>query len=57
MRHNLIEIEKSLSLEIREWFPQDKLLKAMSIVYPQYWDNSRGLKTVKDEFIEKCKIL
>ena len=35
MRQNLIEIAKSLSLEIREWFPRDELLEAMSIIYPQ----------------------
>ena len=56
MRHNLIEIAKSPSSEIRKGFPRDELLEAMSIIYPQYWDHSRALKTVKDDFIEKCNI-
>ena len=29
----------------------------MSIIYPKYWDHSRGLKTAKDDFIKKIKIL
>jgi hypothetical protein len=36
VRHNLIEIAKSLSSEIRERFPRDELLEAMSMVYPEY---------------------
>ena len=31
VRHNLIQIAQSLSLEIREQFPQDELLEAMSL--------------------------
>ena len=44
VRDNLKEIAKSLSSEIRERFPQDELLEAMSIVYPQYWDHSQNEK-------------
>ena len=40
VRRNLIEITKSLSSEIRERFPRDELLEAMSIIYPQYWNHS-----------------
>ena len=51
MRHNLIEIAKSLSSKIREWFPPDELFEAMSIVYPQYWNHSQCSDTLKVEFI------
>ena len=40
-----------------EQFPRDELLEAMSIIYRQYWDHSRGSNTLKGDFIEKCKIL
>ena len=56
VRHNLIEIAKSLSSDIREWFPLDELLEAMSIVYLQYWNHSQFLDNLKVEFIEKCNI-
>lgn len=35
VRQNLIEIARSLSLEIREWFPWDELLEPMCVVYPK----------------------
>ena len=57
VRRNLIEIEKSLSLEIRERFPRDELLKAMSIIYHKYWNHSQCSDTLKFDFIEKCNIL
>ena len=57
MRHNLIEIAKSLSSEIREWFPRDELLEAMSIIYPQYCNHIQCSNTLKVDFINKCKIL
>jgi len=47
MRQNLIEIARSLSLEIRERFPQDELLEAMCVVYPQYWRNCQCPRTLK----------
>ena len=53
VRHNLIEIAKSLSLEIREWYPRDELLKAMFTIYPQYWNHSQCSDTLKVDFIEK----
>ena len=46
MRDKLKEIAKSLSSEIRERFPQDELLEAISIVYPQYWDHSLYSDTI-----------
>ena len=57
MRHDLIEIAKSLSSEIGEWFPRDEMLEAMSIVYHQYWNHSHCSDNLKVDFIEKCKIL
>ena len=57
MRDNLKEIEKSLSSEIRERFPQDELLEAMSIIYPQYWDHSQNAKILEGDFIKKINIL
>ena len=56
VRCNLIEIAKSLS-EIREQFPRDELLEAMSIIYPQYWDRNQNAKILEDDFINKIKIL
>ena len=57
MRHNLIQIAQSLSLEIRERFPRDELLEAMSVVYCQYWNKEKGLDTLKVEFSAKLSIL
>ena len=57
VRHNLIEIAKSLSSEIRERFLRDELFEAMYIVYPQYWNHSQCSDTLKVDFIDKCKIL
>jgi hypothetical protein len=57
VRHNLIEIEKSLSSEIRERFPRDKLLEAMSMVYPEYWNNIKCQPTLKHDFVEKLNTL
>ena len=56
VRCNLIEIAKSLSSEIRERFPRDELLEAMSMAYPQYWNNFQCSKTLKVDFIVKCMI-
>ena len=57
VRDKLKEITKSLSTEIREWFPRDELLEAMSIVYPQYWDHSQNENFLEANFIKKIKIL
>ena len=57
VRDNLKEIAKSLSSEVRERFPRDELLEAMSIVYPQYWDHSQNQKNLEADFIRKIKIL
>ena len=57
VRCNLIEIAKSLSTEIRDRFPRDELLEAMSVVYPQYWNNCQHDTTLKDDFTKKLKIL
>ena len=57
VRDNLKEIAKSLSSEIREWFPRDELLESMSIIYPQYWDHSQNEKNLEADFIKKIKIL
>ena len=57
VRDNLKEIAKSLSSEVREWFPRDELLEAMSIVYPQYWDHSQNEKKLEVDFIKKINIL
>ena len=57
MRHNLIEIAKSLSSEIRERFPRDELLEAMSVVYPQYWNNFQSPTTLKADFQKKLFFL
>ena len=48
---------KSLSSEVREQFPRDELLEAMSIIYPQYWDHSQNEKKLEANFIKKIKIL
>ena len=50
VRHNLIQIAQSLSLEIRERFPRDELLKAVSVVYPQYYYREKYIDTLKVEF-------
>jgi hypothetical protein len=57
VRHNLIEIAKSLSSEIRERFPRDELLEAMSVVYPEYWNNLKCQPTLKRDFVEKLNTL
>jgi hypothetical protein len=57
VRHNLIEIAKSLSSEIRERFHQYELLEAMSVVYPKYWNNIKCQPTLKRDFVEKLKTL
>lgn len=57
VRRSLIEIAKSLSSEIRERFPRDELLEAMSVVYPQYWNHRQCSETIKVDFIAKIKIL
>ena len=57
MRHNLIQIAQSLSSEIRERFPRDELLEAMSVVYPHYWNKEKGLYTLKVDFSVKLSIL
>jgi hypothetical protein len=57
VRCNLIEIAKSLSSEIRERFPQDDLLEAMSVVYPEYWNNLKCQPTLKRDFVEKLNTL
>ena len=57
VRHNLIQIAQSLSSETREQFPRDELLEAMSMVYPQYWNNEKDIDTLKVDFLEKLSIL
>ena len=57
MRHNLIEIAKSLSSEIRERFPRDELLEAMFVVYPQYWNKCQSRTILKANFVAKSKVL
>jgi hypothetical protein len=52
VRHKLIEIAKSLSSEIRERFPRDELLEAMSVVYPEYCNNLKFQITLKRDFVE-----
>ena len=55
VKHNLIKIAKSLALEIRERFPQDELLEAMSVVYAQYWNSEHNREAKRVEFLEKNK--
>jgi hypothetical protein len=57
VKHNLIKIAKSLALEIRERFPQDELLEAMSVVYPQYWNSEHNREAKRVDFLAKLKIL
>ena len=57
VRQNLIEIARSLSLEIRERFPRDELLEAMCVVYPQYWNNCQCPRTLKVDFQKRLKCL
>ena len=57
VRCNLIEIAKSLSSEIRERFPRDELLEAMSVVYPEYCNNLKCQPTLKPDFVEKLNTL
>jgi hypothetical protein len=57
VRHKLIEIAKLLSLEIRERFPRDELLEAMSMVYPKYRNNLKCQPTLKHDFVEKFSTL
>jgi hypothetical protein len=57
VRRNLIEIAKSLSSEIRERFPRDELLEAMSVVYPEYWNNLKCQPTLKRDFVAKLNTL
>ena len=57
MRQNLIEIARSLSLEIRERFPRDELLEAMCVVYPQYWNNFQCPRPLKADFQKRLKCL
>ena len=47
---NLIQIAQSLSSEIRERFPQEELLEAMYVVYPQYWNKEKGIDTLTVDF-------
>ena len=56
VRGNLVEIAKSLSSEIRDQFPLDELLEAMSVVYFQYWNNCQSSTTLQVEFKRKCHI-
>ena len=55
VRHNLIQIAQSLLSEIREWFPRDELLEAMSVVYPQYWNNEKDIDTLRVGFFRKIE--
>jgi hypothetical protein len=57
VRHNLIEIAKSLSSEIRERFPRDELLEAISVVYLEYWNNLKCQPTLKCDFVGKLNTL
>ena len=57
VKGNLIEISKSLSSEIRDRFPREELLEAMSMVYPQYWNNCQSPTSLKVDFTMKLKIL
>lgn len=54
VRGNLVEIAKSLSSEIRDRFPRDELLEAMSMVYPQYWNKFQSPTTLQVDFKRKC---
>lgn len=53
----MIEIARSLSLEIREQFPQDELFEGMCVVYPQYWNNFQCPRTLKADFKKRLKCL
>ena len=57
MKRNLIEIEKSLASEVREWFSWDELLEAMFVVYPQYWNPKHNREAKRVDFLAKLKIL
>jgi len=57
VRQNLIEIARSLSLEIRALFPRDELLEVMFVVYPQYWNNFQCPRTLKADFQKMLKCL
>ena len=57
VRQNLIEIARSLSSEIRERFPRAKLLEAMCVVYPQYWNNCQYPRNLKAIFQKRLKCL
>jgi hypothetical protein len=57
VRRNLIQIAQSLSLEIRERFPRDELLEAMSVVYPHYWNSEKEIDPLKVDFLAKLNTL
>ena len=40
VKSNLTNVARVLTTEIRERFPRDELLEAMSIVYPQFWNHT-----------------
>jgi hypothetical protein len=57
VKRNLIEIAKSIALEIREQFTRDELLEAMYVVYPQYWNPENNREAKRVDFLTKLKIL
>ena len=57
VRQNLIEIARSLSSKIREWFPRDEFLKSMCVVYPPYWNNCQCPRNLKADFQKRLKCL